>query len=103
MQINIEKMKTLKISNESEKNIKNATPEKTSAFRILKSVLIIFILAMTIGLSSCAMEMRTPHPYRTGIIISGENGGEYHNQRERHHRSEHRDRRNNDHGEGHDR
>ena len=57
---------------------------------------------MVVGLSSCAIGVRTPQYHSTGIIVGQEYEGEHHDQRERNYRGERHDRRNNDDGEDDD-
>lgn len=92
----IHTMETLKNIQETDGYMNEATPQKIGVGRILKLFLVIFMLSCMIGLSSCAVGVRTPRPHRTGIVIEShtrlrperrERHYRYvrHHRRERHH------------------
>jgi hypothetical protein len=88
-------MKTLNISIESS-NINNEETHKLSlAFKVIKTILVVFMFSLIVSLTSCVVAVPAPR-YGTGVIIEHNDGGERHYRGERHERgrrSEHRENR----------
>ncbi|HZL08592.1 MAG TPA: hypothetical protein VFC65_01225 [Prolixibacteraceae bacterium] len=62
-------MGTLKNIQETDGCMNEVIPQKVRVGRVLNLFLVLFMLSCMIGLSSCAVGVRTPRPHRTGIVI----------------------------------
>jgi hypothetical protein len=88
-------MKTLEIHIESDKRNSEEMPKRMRTGRVLKSILIIFMLSWVTILSSCAVAVRTPRYHdRSDVVIGDNDHDNRYNRRERHHRRDRLDRNN---------
>jgi uncharacterized membrane protein len=76
-------MKTLKILLQSDKSINEETPKKARAGKLLKSMLVIFILLWIILLYSCAVFVAAPGNAGPGVH-RGHGEGRVHGERHVH-------------------
>jgi hypothetical protein len=76
-------MKTSKILLHSDKSNDEETPKKVRAGKLLKSILVIFMLSWIINLSSCTVFVRTPR--LNPVVIIGDDGHDGHHDNGRHH------------------
>ena len=74
----IRKMKTSDVNLQLDKSCTVETSPKAASAKILRFMLVAFMLGSAYVLSSCAVEMRTPRP---GISIESHEGGGRHNRR----------------------
>lgn len=86
-------METLKFLQETDKNNNEINPQKARGGRIIILILAIFMLLGIIGLSSCAVGVRTPRYQRSGVVIERHYRSERPERRVRHFRVEHQDHR----------
>ncbi len=85
--------KYLKIIPKPNIRIRKAAPDKTRAVSFIKSILVIFMLSGLIGLSSCAVAVRTPHSQRHGILFINNFRSERPVYKKPHYKKEHHDNR----------